>query len=86
MARLELAKLQLSRCFPLGNMTDWAHYLDVVTREKQKLSDIRAFELEARRWVPFWERYQLEEAYALSLRERAGEVGGPRNEDPIGSP
>lgn len=32
MTRLERAKLQLNRCFPLGNMTDWQHYLDVVTR------------------------------------------------------
>lgn len=85
MTRLELAKLQLSRASRPKNFLgdDWLFFWSIATREKQKLSDIIAFELEARRWVPFWERYQLEEAYAPSLSERALEVRGPRNEDPI---
>ena len=76
MTRLELAKLQLERAWGIrccSSVVGGAHqfFKDIVTREKDRLIEIGLWENAAAGLEPFW------------ARERALEVRGPRNEDPI---
>ena len=81
MTRLDLLILQMRRADEKGGLLSdaWLFFWLLYKRETQ------VFEVASRSYLPMWERYQLEEACAMNLSERALEVMGPRNEDPDGA-
>jgi len=78
MTRLDMLSLQMRRSSKLKNFIsdDWLFFWLLHKRETQ------VFEVASRSYLPMWERYQLEEAYARNLSERALEEGGARNDAP----